>query len=274
MTLRAFTEEGVQRFEDYILELRKGTQVPFPEDLLEGSQTIVISNAIQVAAEELPDDKYKAAKHLYDLLKPLSTVDLKEQSRGIWTWLAAFYFHSIRPAKVNAPPSAPYHYVYQPQWDRRYRHLLAFPHELYSLYCVDRGIGTENIRLFLNGSVRVLGGVIEQLASRQEIVTSRPVVQALTQLYWAPDQEAPKTGITTDDRDRSKRNKKTKRQTRLRKSKPRLPGAGGIVRFVKVFWQLHLTYDFYSLGVDQILELLPPEFDRYRRPAIALSPQT
>lgn len=271
MTLRAFTEEGVRRFEDYILELRKGTQVAFPEDLLEGPQTVTISNSIQVAPGALPDDKYEAARYLYNLLKPLPTAKLKEHSRGLWTWLAAFYFDSIRPTKGNALPSAPYHYIYEQQWQRRYRHLLAFPHELYNLNCVERGNGTENIRLFLNGSVRVLGGVIEQLASRQEIITSRAVVRALTELYWDPAQEAPKTGITTDDRDRTKRNKKVKRQARPRKPKPRLPGAGGIVRFVKVFWQLHLTYDFYSLDADQILELLPPEFDRYRQSAIALA---
>lgn len=270
MTLRAFTEEGVRRFEDYILELRKGTQVPFPEDVLEGPFTIPISSSIKVVPGALPEDKYEAAHYLHTLLKPLSSAKLKEHSRGIWTWLAAFYFDSIRPPKGNAPPSAPYHYIYEQGWARRYRHLLAFPHELYNLYGVDQGSGTENVRLFLNGSVRVLGGVIEQLASRQEIVTSRAVLQALTELYWDPDREAPKTGITTDDRDRSKR-KKTKRQVRPRKSKPRLPGAGGVVRFVKVFWQLHLTYDFYSLNADQILELLPSEFDRYRTSPIALA---
>lgn len=266
MTLRAFTEEGVRQFEDYILDLRKGIEAPLPEDLLEGPNTILISNSIKVVPGALPGDKYEAANYLHTLLKPLSLTKLKEHSRGIWTWLAAFYFDSIRPEKGNAPPSAPYHYIYEKQWDRRYRHLLAFPHELFSLY-VDQESGPENIRIFLNGSVRVLGGVIEQLASRQEIITSHPVVQALTKLYWDTEREAPKTGITTDDRDRAKRTKRTKkakRQSRLRKSKPGLPGAGGIVRFAKVFRQLHLTYDFYSLDADQILELLPYEFDRYR----------
>lgn len=274
MTLRAFTEEGVRQFENYILELRKGSQAPLPEDLLEGPHTIPISNSIKVVPGALPEDKYEAANYLHTLLKPLSPAKMKEHSRGIWTWLAAFYFDSIKPAKASDPPSAPYHYIYEKQWTRRYRHLLAFPHELFSLYCVDQEGGTENIRLFLNGSVRILGGVIEQLASRQEIITSHPVVHALTELYWDPEREAPKTGITTDDRDRTKRSKKTKkakRRARPRKSKPGLPGAGGIVRFVKVFWQLHLTYDFYSLDAGQILELLPPEFDRYRPSRIALA---
>ena len=176
-TLRAFTEDGVRQFEDHILELRKGTQAPFPEKLLEGPHTILISNSIKVVPGVLSEDKYEVANYLHTLLKPLHPTKMKEHSRGIWTWLAAFFFDSIRPAKVNAPPSAPYHYIYEERWDRRYRHLLAFPHELFSLYCVDHGSGTENIGLFLNGSVRVLGGVIEQLASRQEIITSHPVVK-------------------------------------------------------------------------------------------------
>ncbi|MBM7117948.1 hypothetical protein [Archangium primigenium] len=276
MKLRAFTEEGVRLFENYILELKRGAQAPFPETLLDGPHTISISNAIDGDLGALPEDKYEAARYLHTLLKPLSPAKMKENSRGIWTWLAAFYFESIRPAKEDALPRAPYHYIYDKQWIRRYRHLLAFPHELFSLYRSNTGNGAENIKLFLNGSVRVLGGIIEQLASRQEIITSRPVVRALTALYWEPQTDAPKTGITTDDRDRTQRTnrtkkaKKAKRQVRQRKATLRLPGAGGIVRFVKVFWQLHLTYDLYSLDADQILDLLPPEFDRYRASRVAL----
>jgi hypothetical protein len=269
MNLRAFTEKGVRRFEDYILELRKGSQGALPEDLLDGPDTFPIDDSILVEPGALPLDKYEAAKYLHDLLRPVSSTKLKEHSRGIWTWLAAFYFERIRPAKANSPPSAPYHYIYEKRWDRRYRHLLAFPHELYSLYGTGRGRREEDVRLFLNGSVRVLGGIIEQLASRQEIITSRPVVQALTELYWDPIRQAPKTGITTDDRDRSKRSKKRRKGAPRRQSKSQFPGAGGIVRFVKVFWQLHLTYDLYSLDASQILELLPREFDGYRHHPIA-----
>jgi hypothetical protein len=38
-------------------------------------------------------------------------------------------------------------------------------------------------------------------------------------------------------------------------------------RLVAVIQQFDLTYDLYAMTADQILTLLPPEFDRWRRPA-------
>ena len=45
-------------------------------------------------------------------------------------------------------------------------------------------------------------------------------------------------------------------------------GAGGkdggsARRFPAVFWQLHNTYNLRSMTSDEILELLPEEFDKY-----------
>jgi len=41
---------------------------------------------------------------------------------------------------------------------------------------------------------------------------------------------------------------------------------GTLYRFIDVVQQLGLTYDLYSMTGDQILQLLPSEFDRWRQP--------
>lgn len=40
---------------------------------------------------------------------------------------------------------------------------------------------------------------------------------------------------------------------------------GTLYRFIDVVQQLDLTYDLYSMTGDQILQLLPGEFDRWRQ---------
>ncbi|MFO7599969.1 MAG: hypothetical protein R6X27_09205 [Candidatus Desulfacyla sp.] len=39
---------------------------------------------------------------------------------------------------------------------------------------------------------------------------------------------------------------------------------GTLYRFIDVVQQLDLTYDLYSMTGEQILQLLPNEFDRWR----------
>jgi hypothetical protein len=39
---------------------------------------------------------------------------------------------------------------------------------------------------------------------------------------------------------------------------------GGIVRLIDVLDQLYMTYDVYGMTPEQLLPLLPPEFDRFK----------
>ena len=42
---------------------------------------------------------------------------------------------------------------------------------------------------------------------------------------------------------------------------------GGIVRLLDVLNQLYMTYDVYGMKAEQLLALLPPEFDRWQAAA-------
>ena len=41
---------------------------------------------------------------------------------------------------------------------------------------------------------------------------------------------------------------------------------GGIVRLLDVLNQLYMTYDIYGMTAEQLLPLLPPEFNRWQTP--------
>ena len=82
------------------------------------------------------------------------------------------------------------------------------------------------------------GDIVEQLASRQELVTNQSVMEAATRLYIGDD------GLP----------------------KPRAAGrgAGSARRLADVLTQLDLTWDLYDLSTEKLLELLPPEFDEFK----------
>jgi hypothetical protein len=39
---------------------------------------------------------------------------------------------------------------------------------------------------------------------------------------------------------------------------------GTLLRFIDIIQQLDLTYDLYSMSGEEILALLPPEFDKWK----------
>ncbi|MDZ7645593.1 MAG: hypothetical protein U5K76_16030 [Woeseiaceae bacterium] len=96
-------------------------------------------------------------------------------------------------------------------------------------------------RLLLTGPVNTESAVYHEIASRQDLIANPGVLDAASQLYFDPSRNAPKVGAHT-----------TK------------PQPGTVRRFVRVLQQLDMTYDIYGLAGEQILELLPGEFDAWR----------
>jgi hypothetical protein len=78
-----------------------------------------------------------------------------------------------------------------------------------------------------------------ELAKRQELITNPAVVSAATRLYYDPSKG------------------------RLKRSGAR--GAPGTVRrFAEILTQLDVVWDLYSMSAEELIAMLPPEFDRFR----------
>jgi hypothetical protein len=79
-----------------------------------------------------------------------------------------------------------------------------------------------------------------ELANRQELITNPAIVAAATRLYYDPSKG------------------------RLKRSGSKgTPGT--IRRFAEVLVQLDVVWDLYSMSVDELIEMLPAEFDRFRQ---------
>lgn len=78
-----------------------------------------------------------------------------------------------------------------------------------------------------------------QIAAYQELVTNPSVVELATKLYYDP-------------------------QTKTTKSGTGGKGPGSPRRLVTVLSQYDLTWDLYSATTDELMNLLPNEFERFK----------
>ena len=108
----------------------------------------------------------------------------------------------------------------------------------YRIYRAHR-LNPDNALILLGGPFGSHGEVVEQFASRLEIVTNRGLIESVTTLYWDTKGKKLRRGAGGKD-------------------------AGSARRLADVLLQFDVTWDLYSLSADGLLGLLPREFDRFR----------
>ena len=156
--------------------------------------------------------------------------------RGVWTWFGAMFFDIIRSRRANRQLQDYSYFIAGPSWSRFYRHRVAGPARTFWLFRKN----PSDANLLLYGPAREHSDWEEQIAGRQDRYSNPALVAAANRLYWDATSRRPKRGG----------------QTRQR--------PGTLRRFLTVMDQLDLTYDLHGVSDDQILNLLPPEFDRWK----------
>ena len=101
----------------------------------------------------------------------------------------------------------------------------------------------ESARFLVSKELSVRGELIEQMMSRQYYLSCRGVIEGASLLYWDEERKTFKKGCTTQN------------------------SKGSVHRLVSWLQQIELTYDVYSLTSEQLLELMPAEFERFRAAA-------
>jgi hypothetical protein len=234
--VRQLTEAGITAFRQYLEGLSVGVAEPPPTNLLTGEESSGPLGADVAIEDRHFVTKRDAAEHLVSRISGLNRAEV-DHNIGLWGWLSLFYFDQVCPPAGNRarkPGQIERHIPSQHAWTY-YRHLLAGPCRILQLH-------GANARLFLHGPLHVHGDFSEQVASHMELISNHRLVEALDRLYFVSDESGgfPKRGATTRTR------------------------AGNLRRFIDVFWQFHLMYDLCAMTADDILHLLPTEFDSWR----------
>lgn len=237
MLLREFNHDGMQKLIHFLDSLGEGDIASRRMDLLKDEE---VSKKVtsEVGLEETSfENRYAAAEYLYDKFADTSIQNL-EGRKGIWSWLALFFFKELCPpdSNGNRHPGEKARWIPEVNnWRKYYRHLLAGPYRIYYQHRDD----PDKALAVLCTPLHQPGELPEQLASRQELITNQSILAAATKLYYDDEAGVPKRGA-------------------------RGKGPGSVRRFAKVLNQLDLTWDLYEMTDSEILEKLPEEFDKYK----------
>jgi len=236
MQARIFNENGIEYFKDILQQIKEGEINEIPKDLINStSYTLPFEENIDFDLR-LFTSKKEITIYLHDKLDNLERAKIHYNTH-LWSWLSAFYFDSVCPINKNNERKVGAlvrHVLNIEDWNRYYRHLLASSFRLYD----ELGDLAE---IYLSGKSYEFGEHLEQLASQQKFATSRGVVEAATILYW------------------DKKNSKIKKNARDK------IGPGIIRRFtIDILNQFDLTYDLNSMSGEEIIALLPDEFNEWK----------
>jgi hypothetical protein len=169
---------------------------------------------------------------------PLADADVAQfqVDAGLWDWLSLCLIDQICPPDETGRRKAGQIDRYLLQLDNhrtRYRHLVRTAWSLVRVH-------DSAARFMLAGPLHVHGEAAEQLGAYQDVITCKPLIAAIGSLVWDVDRERLKRGFGGS-------------------------GPGSARRIHVVASQFRLTYDLDSMRPEQILALLPREFDRFRK---------
>lgn len=237
MKVRKLNAAGLEQFEQFLDSLTSETPLSVPKTLLTDPTTSEpLPGDIEVEHKSF-DNRFDAAKYLNEVL-PKSEMTELERDKGLWAWLSLFFFDQlcVVDASERRKPGARAKWIPETtDYRRYYRHLLAGP---YLIYRAHRDDPTRALVL-LCGPLDRPGEIVEQFASRQEIVTKKAVLETATNLYIDSKTGRPKKGAAS----------KT---------------GGSARRFAEILNQFDVTWDLSVMESSDLIKMLPQEFDRFR----------
>ena len=178
---RKLNDEGLSVFLQYI---RDGARGPAPVHLLSAPDTSEsLSDRIEPGTTRF-EDRYEFGVYLNTLLKAFNPAQISGDA-GLWSALSLKWFDQLCPpdAQGNRSPQQEYRYILSSDYRHYYRHLVRSPWQLVK----DHG---EASRFLLISPRRrshplsVHGEILEQFGGRQQVLGSKPIIQAANKLYF------------------------------------------------------------------------------------------
>lgn len=233
---RELTREGIleaRRFLAAVREQPRASATPSDALLYELPFSRPLVDAPEVELRVF-GSRREAADYLGDRLQHIQhrIVD----NAGFWSWLGMFYFASTAPRDDQGQPKLSprdetfvVHREEQQSYQRRYRHYL------WSAWRLQQQHGDE-ADFLLDQPLHAFGDIADRVFSYNRIFNSAGIVTLILDLYTSGG--------------RQKRNFSRSR--------------GGLRHLIRVLDQLERTYDVYGMSGDQLLRILPPDFDVWR----------
>lgn len=240
MRLRILNESGLEEAVTILNRLRSGELSAVPLTFLESDEhsTLLAAEIRQLKKNEI-ENRWQFGVWLYQQLQSLDQESLILEP-GLWTWLAFCLFNTICPEGVRGRKIAEdaKYILRRDDYRKFYRHLVSGPYFMIRAH-INQPAAVKAILATRPDSP---GEVYEQLASRQQIVTSRAAMETATELYWDEQSQYLRRGAGGS-------------------------GPGSARRLASVLKQYELTYDLNAITSTTLTSMLPKEFARFRGPS-------
>lgn len=239
MKILRMTKEGNARFVEFLDGVKADPSRQVPNELLQPSVFAEEIGGDAIWLDELDlEDSLKAAKGLDSIVTRLE-LSSAERDAGFWTWCSAYLFTRLCKKDSGGrfkPGEVPIWIAEPNNWKRYYRHYLA---SIWRVYAAHRG-DENSLVVLLTGPVNTPGELWAQIAGTQTLITNKSIIHAAYHLFW------------------DKVNLCRKR------------GAGGSSprRLTRVLKQFERTYDFFAMSGEQLVRMLPAEFDKFKEQEI------
>jgi hypothetical protein len=233
MKLSKLSNEGIDAFIDFLDNINEIDVSEKRKKILELSE--VVGNIECKSVDKFPQSKIEAAKYLSELLIGLNFSVVRD--RGLWAWLSLYYFDVICNKDSHKQYKVGSINRWIPVFDnfhKYYRHLLAGPWDIFKVH---KG-NVKSIGAVLSGKITTQGDLFEQFASRQELISCSSIMTAATKMYFDENKHVLKKGAGGK-------------------------GPGSPRRFAATFQQFSRTFDFYEMDYEDVLGLLPKEFNKF-----------
>ncbi len=221
----------------FLDSLKTEKPLEYPSEILNDPEFSDSISPDIIIEDKTFNSKFEVAKYFYETFSNAGLTNVL-QNRGLWCWLSLYFFDQLctRGRGGIYKPGARARWIPEiANFQRYYRHLLAGPYRMYYSHKDD----PKRAMALLCGPVNTQGDLIEQLASRQELISNRSLIEAVTELYYNPSTGKNKRGAGGK-------------------------GAGSPRRLAEVIDQFNLTWDLYSMSSEKIIGLLSSEFDKFR----------
>jgi len=237
MQFRRFHNAGIEAFREYLHRLRSEPTLDPPWSLL-SDDTMSEPLDPPISAEPEPfENRMAFARWLHDAVKT-ADVSIPYADAGFWSWLSLALFDQVCPAdgkRKRKPYADARHIPDYGNWGRRYRHLLESPYEVYQVHRDN----PERAIVALINPLHKPGELTEHLTGRRELIRCPGTIALASYLFI----------------DRSTW---TRRRDASGKSANRLG---------KLMNQYRLTWDLPEMDPVQFANILPSEFDKFRKTA-------
>jgi hypothetical protein len=242
--IRKFNQVGLQRFEDFLNDLKDNpAHAELNEKLRKEIEELLFDENLtsefhdgsyNIGRDKRFENRYAFGKYLFGIFRERHV----EKETGMLSWLALLFIDQICKNIGNSnrlQVLSKYRYIpeIENSW-RFYRHLILTP------ILVWQRLKQDSI-LLLSNPLYESGDAVENLMSRQDFIANDNMISVAKQLYFDEEKRKPKPRSFSD-------------------SEP-----GNAKRLARdIVPQLSMTYDLYDATVNQILDLLPDEFEEWK----------